>query len=59
MKVRAFSRKSEFIEMSAEVTYSIRLERWSRRGLERRKCSRVRPSEVLVLVLWVRSLVRA
>lgn len=59
MKVRAFNRKSEFIEISAEVTYSRRLERWRRRGLESRKCSRIRPSQVLVLVLWVRSLVRA
>jgi hypothetical protein len=59
MKVRVFRRKSEFIEMSAEVTYSRRLERWRRRGLESRKCSRIRPLHMLNLELWIRSLVRA
>ena len=44
IKVRAFSRKSELKGISDEVTYSRRLERLRRRGLERRNCSRIRPS---------------
>ena len=59
MKVRALSRKSEFKGISAEVSYSRRLERWRRRGLESRKCSRIRPSQVLDLELCTSSLVRA
>jgi hypothetical protein len=59
MKVRAFSRKSEFKGISAELSYSRRLEMWRRRGLERRNCSRISPSQVLDLELWESIFVRA
>ena len=59
MKVKAFSRKSEFIGISYEVSYSIRLDRLRRRGLERRNYSRISPSQVLDLELWESIFVRA
>jgi hypothetical protein len=59
MKVKAFKRKSEFKGISEEVTYSRRLERWRRRGLERRNCSRISPSQVFDLELLESILVRA